>query len=196
MRPQLIADHFASHLDVINATTKQIAPEIEQCALWVTDVFHKGGKVLVMGNGGSAADAQHLAAELVGRFVLERRALPAIALTTDTSILTAVGNDYGFDEVFARQVEALATAGDVVLGISTSGHSANVIKALAVARERGCRTIGLLGRDGGRIAGMVDLALTVPSQETPRIQEAHQLIIHIICDLVEKELFGGEGKGS
>ena len=196
MQSQLIQQHFARHLEVINAVSERLAHGIEQFALTVAATLRHGGKLLVMGNGGSAADAQHLAAELVGRFLLERRALPAIALTTDTSILTAVGNDYGFDEVFARQVEAFAAAGDLVLGISTSGHSANVIKALAAAREKGCQTIGLLGRDGGRIAGMVDLALTVPSQETPRIQEAHQLIIHIICDLVEKELFGEEGQRS
>lgn len=194
MPSQLIHHHFSRHLEVVNAVSEQLARGIEQLALAVAATLRHGGKLLVMGNGGSAADAQHLAAELVGRFLLERRALPAIALTTDTSILTAVGNDYGFDEVFARQVEALAAAGDLVLGISTSGHSANVIKALAAAREKGCHTVGLLGRDGGRIAGMVDLALTVPSQETPRIQEAHQLIIHIICDLVEKELFGGAGE--
>lgn len=194
MPSQLIHNHFASHVEVINSVSERLTHGIEQFALLVAVTLREGGKLLVMGNGGSAADAQHLAAELVGRFLLERRALPAIALTTDTSILTAVGNDYGFDEVFARQVEALAVTGDLVLGISTSGNSANVIKALTVARETGCQTIGLLGRDGGRIAGMVDLALTVPSQETPRIQEAHQLIIHIVCDLVEKELFGVEGK--
>lgn len=194
MKSQLIYNHIARHLEVINSVSEQLTHGIEQFALALAAALRNGGKLLVMGNGGSAADAQHLAAELVGRFLLERRALPAIALTTDTSILTAVGNDYGFDEVFARQVEALAASGDLVLGISTSGQSANVIKALAAAREKGCQTIGLLGRDGGRVAGMVDLALTVPSPETPRIQEAHQLIIHIICDLVEKELFGVEGQ--
>jgi D-sedoheptulose 7-phosphate isomerase len=196
MRSQLIADHIADHLCVINFLAGKINSQIEQCALRFAETLRRGGKILIMGNGGSAADAQHLAAELVGRFLLERRALPAIALTTDTSILTAVGNDYGFDEVFARQVEALAMSGDLVLGISTSGNSTNVIKALTAAREKGCQTIGLLGRDGGMTAGVVDLALTVPSQETPRIQEAHQLIIHIVCDLVEKELFGAAGKKS
>jgi D-sedoheptulose 7-phosphate isomerase len=132
-----------------------------------------------------------MAAEFVGRFLLERKALPAIALTTDTSILTAVGNDYGFDEVFKRQVEALARPGDVVIGISTSGHSNNVFHALTAANDMGCSTIGLLGREGGNIAGIVDVNLTVPVQETPRIQEAHLTIIHIICDLVERNLFGG-----
>jgi D-sedoheptulose 7-phosphate isomerase len=148
-----------------------------------------GGKVLIMGNGGSAADAQHFAAELVGRFLLERRALPAIALTTDSSILTAVANDYGYDEVFKRQVEALASERDMVIGISTSGRSNNVFQALTAANEIGCKTIGLLGRDGGTIASIVDIDLTVPVRETPAIQAAHGAILHILCDLVEKELF-------
>jgi D-sedoheptulose 7-phosphate isomerase len=190
-----IARQFEEHQRVMGATREKLAAQIEACAAKLAGVLRDGGKLLVMGNGGSAADAQHLAAELVGRFLMERRALPAIALSTDTSILTAVGNDYGFDEIFRRQVEALAGAGDMVLGISTSGTSRNVRNGLSAARERGCATIGLLGRDGGEIAGMVDINLTVPAQETPRIQEAHQLIIHILCDLVEKELFGtGEGR--
>jgi D-sedoheptulose 7-phosphate isomerase len=155
--------------------------------------FADGKKLLVCGNGGSAADAQHFAAEIVGRFKLERRGLPAIALTTDSSILTAVGNDYGFERVFSRQVEALAASGDVVVGISTSGSSANVQRALLEARDRGCRTVGLLGRDGGTIAGIVDIALTVPSNDTPRIQEGHITMIHIICDLLEQRMFATEG---
>ena len=126
---------------------------------------------------------------MVGRFKMERRGLPAIALSTDTSILTAVGNDYGFDMVFRRQVEALAAAGDVVVGISTSGNSANVRNALLLAREKGCRTVGLLGKDGGGIKELCDLALVVPSDDTPRVQEGHGLIIHIVCDLVEKTMF-------
>lgn len=185
-----IARQIDRHLQVITDVKETQTGPIIECAAMLVGVLNAGGKLLVMGNGGSAADAQHLAAELVGRFLMERRALPAIALTTDTSILTAVGNDYGFDQVFSRQVEALAAPGDMVLGISTSGHSRNVINGLAVAREKACSTVGLLGRDGGAIAGMVDLSLTVASPETPRIQEAHQLIIHIICDLVEKQLFG------
>lgn len=185
-----IARHLDGHLRVIADVRETLGGPIAEGAKRLAGVLRAGGKLLVMGNGGSAADAQHLAAELVGRFLIERRALPAIALTTDTSILTAVGNDYGFDEVFSRQVEALGAAGDLVLGISTSGNSQNVINGLAMARQKGCSTIGLLGRDGGAIAGMVDLSLTIPTNETPRIQEAHQLIIHILCDLVEKELFG------
>ncbi len=185
-----IVQHMDAHLRVITEVKETLAGPITESAKRLAGVLRAGGKLLVMGNGGSAADAQHLAAELVGRFLIERRALPAIALTTDTSILTAVGNDYGFDEVFSRQVEALGAAGDLVLGISTSGNSQNVINGLAMARQKGCSTIGLLGLDGGAIAGMVDLSLTIPTNETPRIQEAHQLIIHILCDLVEKELFG------
>lgn len=178
-----------THCRVMAEVGSRLAGQIEAMVDVVADVLGKGGKVLIMGNGGSAADAQHFAAEIVGRFRLERRALPAIALTTDTSILTAVGNDYGFDQVFRRQVEAFAEAGDAVIGISTSGSSNNVYGALLLARERGCRTVGLLGRDGGTIAGIVDIALTIPSQETPRIQEAHVTIIHLVCELVEKRLF-------
>ena len=185
-----IVRQMDAHLRVIEKVKETLGGPIIECAEMLVSVLSSGGKLLVMGNGGSAADAQHLAAELVGRFLMERRALPAIALTTDTSILTAVGNDYGFDQVFSRQVEALAAPGDMVIGISTSGNSRNVINALGVARNEGCKTVGLLGRDGGEITGMVDLSLTVSSTETPRIQEAHQLIIHIICDLVEKQLFG------
>ncbi|MBE0575121.1 MAG: D-sedoheptulose 7-phosphate isomerase [Desulfuromonadales bacterium] len=185
-----IVRQMDNHLRVIEEVKETLAGPIIEIVAKLVGVLSSGGKLLVMGNGGSAADAQHLAAELVGRFLMERRALPVIALTTDTSILTAVGNDYGFDQVFSRQVEALATPGDMVFGISTSGNSRNVINGLTVAREKGCSTVGLLGRDGGAIAGMVDISLTISSPDTPRIQEAHQLIIHIICDLVEKQLFG------
>lgn len=185
-----IVRQMDAHLRVIEVVKETLSGPIIECAMMLVSVLSSGGKLLIMGNGGSAADAQHLAAELIGRFLMERKALSAIALTTDTSILTAVGNDYGFDQVFSRQVEALAVPGDMVLGISTSGNSQNVINGLAAARHKGCQTVGLLGRDGGAIAGMVDLSLTVASPETPRIQEAHQLIIHIICDLVEKQLFG------
>ncbi len=180
---------FAAHCRVMAEVERKLAEPIAAAVDCVADALGKGRKLLVMGNGGSAADAQHFAAEIVGRFTLERRALPAIALTTDTSILTAVGNDYGFDLIFRRQVEALAEEGDVVIGLSTSGSSNNVYGALLLAGERGCRTIGLLGRDGGTIAGIVDIPLTIPAQETPRVQEAHITIIHLICELVEKRLF-------
>jgi D-sedoheptulose 7-phosphate isomerase len=175
---------------VIEAMERDLVPRIAAAADLLVGAFEAGKKLLVMGNGGSAADAQHFAAEIVGRFKMERRGLPAFALSTDTSILTALGNDYGFEAVFRRQVEALAGPGDVVIGISTSGSSLNVREALLLARERGCRTVGFLGRDGGTIKGIVDLDLTVPSQDTPRIQEGHITIIHILCDLVEKRLFG------
>ncbi len=169
---------------------RDMAAAIAAMAGMIAESLQNGGKLLVMGNGGSAADSQHFAAEIVGRFKMERRALPALALSTDTSILTAIGNDYGFDAIFSRQVEALAAAGDVAVGLSTSGNSPNVLKALSLARGRGCRTIGLLGRDGGSIKDVCDLPLVVPTMDTPRIQEAHITIIHIVCDLVEKNLFG------
>ena len=162
---------------------------ITECVRLIVSALKSGHKVLTMGNGGSAADAQHLAAELVGRFLMERKALPAIALTTDSSILTAVGNDYGFDEIFKRQVEALGRPGDILIGISTSGNSKNVVRALEAGRTIGVTTIGLLGRDGGEIGKLVDLALTVPAFETPRIQEAQLFVIHTLCDLVEKNIF-------
>jgi len=169
---------------------RHLSVKIAEVVGLVADALAEGRKLLIMGNGGSAADAQHFAAEIVGRFKLERRAMPAIALTTDSSILTAIGNDYGFDQIFRRQVEAFAEAGDIVIGISTSGSSGNVFAALVTAREIGCTTVGLLGRDGGAIAGISDIPLVVPVPDTPRVQEAHVTIIHIICELVEKRLFG------
>jgi D-sedoheptulose 7-phosphate isomerase len=178
------------HAEVMAAVERSMAPQIEAAVATLVAAFKNGNKLLVMGNGGSAADAQHFAAEMVGRFKMERAALPALALTTDTSILTAIGNDYGFDRAFSRQVEAHAATGDVVVGISTSGNSPNVQVALELAAERGCRTLALLGRDGGSIKNAVEQALIVPSNDTPRIQEGHITIIHIICDLVEKKLFG------
>jgi D-sedoheptulose 7-phosphate isomerase len=184
-----IEQYFAGHLETMEIVSSQMAPAISDCVTLLVTALRAGKKVLVMGNGGSAADAQHFAAELVGRFLKNRRALPAVALTTDTSILTAVGNDFGFDEIFKRQVEALAADGDVVLGISTSGHSNNVFHALTTANAIGCKTVGLLGRDGGNIAGIVDLALTIPVQETPHIQEAHITILHLLCAMVEQEIF-------
>ena len=183
-----IKAHLERHRSVIDYL-EQNADRVEQVAGMVADALESGNKVLVMGNGGSAGDSQHFAAEIVGRFKMERRGLPAIALTTDTSILTAVGNDYGFEQIFSRQVEALATAGDVVIGISTSGNSPNVLKAVELARSAGCRTVGLLGKNGGTIKGIVDLDITIPGDETARIQEGHITVIHIVCDLVERKLF-------
>ncbi len=175
-------------ISVSKAIIENRVGEIDSVAQLVVRTYRFGGKVLLLGNGGSAADAQHIAAELVGKFALKRRAFPAIALTTNSSILTAVANDYGYRNVFSRQVEAFAGDKDLVIAISTSGDSANVIKAIKTARLLGAQTVCLTGGDGGRLAAAVDVALIVPSDCTPRIQEAHILIGHIICELVEKEL--------
>jgi D-sedoheptulose 7-phosphate isomerase len=185
----VIRSQLKAHSAVIETIEQQLVPAIASASELLAKALAGGKKLLVMGNGGSAADAQHMAAEIVGRFRLERRGLPAIALTTDTSILTSIGNDYGFEMVFRRQIEAMAAEGDVVLGISTSGSSANVREALLLAGEMGCRTVGLLGKDGGCIKDCVEIAVTVPGNDTPRIQEGHITIIHIICDLVEQQLF-------
>lgn len=184
-----IQTQLKDHRALVELIERDLTPLIAEMAILLSDTFNRGHKLLVMGNGGSAADAQHFVAEMVSRFKMERKGLPAVALSTDTSILTAIGNDYGFDRVFSRQVEALAVPGDIVVGISTSGNSPNVLSALQAAKASGCRTIGLLGRDGGSIKPACDLALVVPSQDTPRVQEGHILIIHIVCDLVERTLF-------
>lgn len=155
------------------------------------EVYRKGKKILIAGNGGSAADAQHFAAELVGRYGFDRPSLPSIALTTDTSNLTAIGNDYGYEYVFSRQLEGLGQEGDLFIGISTSGNSQNVINAFESAKHKGITTVALAGRDGGKMAAMADYAIVVPSNATPRIQESHLLIEHMICDIIEKEIFGG-----
>ena len=155
----------------------------------IVDALGRGGKLLVFGNGGSAADAQHLAAELVGRFTRERAALAAVALTTDTSVLTSVANDYAFDRVFARQVEALGRRGDVALGISTSGASPNVVAALEVARALGMQTIALTGGDGGAVGRVAAIHVNVPSAATARVQEVQRTLLHVICDIIESEVF-------
>ncbi|MBW4889878.1 D-sedoheptulose 7-phosphate isomerase [Mucilaginibacter sp. HMF5004] len=180
-----INQYFSEHIDVANKTVKILANDIENACAIVTECIAKEKKVLIFGNGGSAADAQHIAAEFIGRFVKERRSLPAIALTTDTSALTAIGNDYGFDRIFERQVEGLANNGDVLIGISTSGNSPNVVKALQAGKVVGCKTIGFSGRDGGVMNDCCDINLVIPSQVTARIQEMHILIGHIICAAVD-----------
>jgi D-sedoheptulose 7-phosphate isomerase len=172
------------------ALSREKIAEIERMVSLIVTAVKAGGKVVLFGNGGSAADAQHLAGELVGRFKLERRALPAIALTTNTSTLTAMANDCGYETVFSRQVEALVNEKDVVIAISTSGNSPNIIEAVKAAKKKGARTIGLTGGSGGKLAEVADLVITVPSNDTPRIQEAHITIGHIVCELVEKELAG------
>jgi D-sedoheptulose 7-phosphate isomerase len=159
----------------------------------MVDAFRAGNKVLLFGNGGSAADAQHIAAEFVGRFAFDRPALPALALSVNTSCVTAIGNDYGFDLVFSRQIEALAHRGDVAVGISTSGQSSNVLRAMSTARKMGLHTVGLTGSAGSKLADAVDHCICAPSNETPRIQECHILIGHIISELVEQAIFHEEG---
>ena len=153
-------------------------------------LYKRGHKTILAGNGGSAADAQHIAAELVGRYGFDRPSIPSLALTTDTSNLTAIGNDYGYDQVFSRQLEGMGQEGDLFIGISTSGNSTNVINAFKSAKNKAITTVALVGRDGGEMARLADMALIVPSNETPRIQESHILIGHMICDIIEKELFG------
>ena len=168
---------------------QNLADVIADAARIILNVYRAGGKVLLVGNGGSAADAQHIAAELVGRFKLERVGLPAIALTTNTSSLTALANDYGYDTVFSRQLEALASDKDVLIAITTSGTSTNILKAVEMARSKGLVVIALTGENGGKLKDMADSTIVVPSNDTARIQEAHITIGHIICHLVEKELF-------
>ena len=183
-----IARRLQESVSVKEAVAREKIGEIEAIAELIIDTYRHGGKVIFLGNGGSAADAQHLAGELVGRFLRERQALPAIALGTNTSTLTALANDYSYDIVFSRQVEALVAEKDVVVGISTSGDSPSVVRAIEMAKQKGAKTVGLTGGGGGRLAEMADLALVVPSGSTPRIQEAHITIGHIICEMVEKEL--------
>jgi len=165
---------------------KTLSPQVTAISETMIQAFKNGNKVLLCGNGGSAADSQHIAAEFVSRFRQERKGLPAIALSTDTSILTAIGNDYSIDRIFSRQVEALAHKGDVVIGISTSGKSPNVVEAIKTAKKYGCSTIAFLGDNGGTLKDLVDLPLVIPSTDTPRIQECHILLAHIICDIVER----------
>lgn len=166
------------------------AADVERAAAMIADCFRAGGKLLLIGNGGSSCDAQHIAGEFINRFLPhDRRALPAIALSTDGGVLTCIANDTGFENVFARQIEALGARGDVLLAITTSGNSPNVIRAIEEAHAREMKVIGLLGRDGGRSASLCDIALTVQSKDTQRIQETHNLIGHVICELVELILF-------
>ena len=184
-----IRDYFATSILVKLQAMESLGPQIEEAGHVIASAMAKGKKWLIFGNGGSAADAQHLAAELVGRlYKLERRGLPALALTTDSSGLTCIGNDYGYDSVFSRQVEALAQKGDVVMGISTSGNSPNVLKALAQAKKMGCVTMALSGNDGGKLAKAARHCLTVAGSQANFIQETHIAIGHLLCFLVEREL--------
>ena len=185
----IIKHEFSEHIKASQNTLDSIADQIETASKICINSLKNGGKILIMGNGGSAADAQHIAAELVGRYKTERKGLPAIALTTDTSAITSIANDYGFLHVFDRQVEALAHKDDVVIGISTGGTSPNVVNALTSANKLDCKTIGLSGKDGGDFNALCDVNLVVNSDDTPRIQEMHILIGHTICHLIEQESF-------
>ncbi len=164
--------------------------ELQNVAMQCIALYKNSGTILLAGNGGSAADAQHIAAELVGRYGFDRPSLSSFALTTDTSALTAIGNDYGYDKIFSRQLEGVGRSGDLFIGISTSGNSQNLVNAFEVAKDRGITTVALVGRDGGTMAKMADFSLVIPSNDTPRIQESHILIGHILCDIIERELFG------
>lgn len=190
----LISEYFERSIQTKHELLKTKVEVIAQIAKLIANAYREGNKVVWFGNGGSAADAQHLACELVSRFYLERKALASIALTTNTSELTAIANDYDFSQVFARQVEALVNPGDVVIGISTSGNSQNVIEGIKEAKRLGAITIAFTGASGGKLKGKVDFLLAVPSEVTSHIQESHIMIGHIICYLVEKELFGDNEK--
>ena len=184
---QAIEAMWDEHLGVASAL-RSLAPEVDRVVTVIARSMAAGGALLVCGNGGSAADAQHITAELTGRFFRDRKPLRALALHANTSSLTAIGNDYGYDEVFAREVAAHAREGDVLLAISTSGNSRNIVRAIEAAREKGMTVIGLTGADGGKMRGVCDICLRVPSSSTPRIQECHILIGHTICELLERIL--------
>ena len=182
----IIKHELNEHLKTAKQTMESASNSIEIAAELCISCLKKGNKILLFGNGGSAADSQHIAAEIVGRYKTERRGLPAIALTTDTSALTAIGNDYGYLNIFSRQVEALANKGDVLIGISTGGSSANVINGLKIGQDLECKTIGLSGKDGGDFNNLCDVNIVVPAFDTPRIQEMHIVIGHTICHLIDK----------
>ena len=185
---QRVKDFLYSSADLKRIVADTLSGDILEAANRIKASLQKGGKLILMGNGGSAGDSQHIAAELIGRFKKERKALPAIALTVDTSSLTALGNDYGFDTIFERQLEALAQKNDAVVGISTSGNSENVVRALKKANDLGAETIGLVGNNGGKIKEVANLSIVIPSNDTARIQEVHITIGHIICELIEEDL--------
>ncbi|WP_238651030.1 D-sedoheptulose-7-phosphate isomerase [Paenibacillus piscarius] len=183
-----IKDSYETKIKLLESS--DLTNLIKVVAEKTVEVYKKGNKTLLAGNGGSAADAQHIAGEFVSRFYFDRPGLPSMALTTDTSILTAIGNDYGYNELFARQIQANGVAGDLFIGISTSGNSENIIRALRACKEKEITTVGLTGQSGGEMAELCDYCIKVPSNETPRIQESHILIGHIICAIVEEVIFG------
>jgi len=172
--------------DVVMRSFREQGEKIQAVVVLLTEAFKSGHKILIFGNGGSAADSQHFAAEMIGRFQKERQALPAVALSTDTSTITALSNDYGFEIIFSRQIEALGRTGDVALGFSTSGNSKNIIRGLEAARTKGMKTVALTGQGGGKLNGLADICIAVPSSVTARIQEAHGVIVHALCELVEE----------
>ena len=189
---QCSADQIRASISTKQAilSDKGLMRNIAAAAQMIVDAYEQGKTTLLAGNGGSAADAQHIAGEFVSKFYFDRPGIASIALTTDTSIITAIGNDYGYDKLFSRQIQAQGSAGDVFIGISTSGNSANLVEALRMCGQKGIKTIGLTGFTGGEMDSMCDLCIKVPSGETPRIQESHILIGHIICCIVEEKLFG------
>lgn len=193
-RENLVRKLLKESASVKIKTAKMLAEKIAEASEIIIAAYERGNKLILAGNGGSAADAQHIAAELVGRFKKERRALPAIALSVNTSVLTALGNDYGYAAVFARQIEAFAEEGDVFLAISTSGESQNILRAIMQAQKLKVTTIGLSGKGGGTLKDIAGLALVVPSDDIQRIQEAHIAIGHIICEIIEEEMFPGDKK--
>ncbi len=190
----IITNHLAEHQETFRGISDSHIDTLAKIADSVIECYKNDKKVVLFGNGGSAADAQHIAAELVGRYTIERKSLPAIALNINTSVLTAVANDYHHHQIFERQVEGLVNPGDVVIGISTSGNSENVIRGILKAEERGALTIAFTGRDGGRLKDVVHISFNVPSDKTSRIQEVHITVGHIICELVEHTLFGDNDK--
>ena len=186
---EVVIRELAESAEVKKVVAEQLVEPIVKASQMIIDAYRAGNKVLLIGNGGSAADAQHIASELVGRFQMERKALPAIALTTDTSTLTSLANDYGYDTIFSRQLEALASAGDVLIAITTSGASENILKAIETAHSQGVIVIALTGEKGKQLEDTTELTIRIPSANTQRIQEAHITIGHIVCHLVEEELF-------
>jgi D-sedoheptulose 7-phosphate isomerase len=189
----LIAKALKQNQRTVEEFVSENSSNLIRCAEFICNAFRNSRKLMICGNGGSAADAQHIAAEFVNRFQIDRSPLPALALTTDTSIITSVANDNSFEDIFSRQIEALGAGGDVLLAISTSGRSRNILSAIDTAKRRGIYTIGLMGEGGGEMLRLVDLALVVKSNQTPRVQEAHILAGHIICELAEHMLFQGKG---
>ncbi len=189
---EMIIKELDENINTTKSLSKNLSDTIVNVSKIIIDCYRNGGKIILIGNGGSAADAQHIAAEFVGKFKLERKSLPAIALTTNTSILTALSNDYGYETIFSRQLDSLAKDKDILIAITTSGNSSNILKAVENAKLRNIKVVGMTGKNGGKLKDMADITIRIPSDNTPRIQEAHITIGHIICGLVENALFGGE----